>query len=163
MDRILRMQLQGGNPADNYSGNRDISLPRIKLAARQFEALLGKRLLKKGDKFLYLAKYLWYADFSCFRQSGQSITGASYAALPHGPQLNNYKDLIGPIKASDENEAEPLSDDELGILKKLAKKFPEEQMVYDAAHREKVWKDAKTGALIPYSCAHELVEIQTED
>ncbi len=160
MDKSLRNQFYGGDFADNYSGNRDISLPRIKLVTRQFEALLGKRLLKKGDKFLYLAKYLWYADFTCFRQFGQSITGASYAALPHGPQLNNYKELIDPIKASDENKAETLSDDELDILKKIARKFPEEQMVYKAAHREKVWKDTKIGALISYSCAYELVGLK---
>ena len=31
-------------------------------------------------------------------------------------------------------------------------------MVYDAAHREKIWMEAETGALIPYSCANELTE-----
>ncbi len=84
MDRALRMQLQCRIQADNYSGNREISLPRIKLVVRQFETLLGKRLLKRGDKFLYLAKYLWYADFLCFRQVGRSLTGASYAAITYG-------------------------------------------------------------------------------
>ena len=159
MDHALRMQLQCRIQADNYSGNREISLPRIKLVARQLETLFGKRLLKKGDKFLYLAKYLLYADFLCFRQIDRSLTGASYAAMTYGPQLNNYIDLIDPIKASDENEAEPLSGDELRILKRVAEKFPEEQMVYDAAHREKIWIEAMTGALIPYSCALEITEI----
>ncbi len=160
MDHALRMQLQSGIQADNYSGNREISLPRIKLAARLFEGFLGKKLLKKDDKFLFLAKYLWYADFFCFRQIGRGLTGASYAAMTYGPQLNNYRDLVDPIKASNEAEAEPLSDNELGILNKVAHTFPEEQMVYDAAHREKVWQRAVIGALIPYSCAHELTEIK---
>ena len=159
MDHALRMQLQCRRQADNCSGNREISLPRIKLAARQLEILLGKKLLKKGDKFLYLAKYLWYADFMCFRQIGRSMTGASYAALPYGPQLNNYRDLIDSIMKSNENDAEPLSDDELEILRKVAEKFPEEQLVHNAAHREKIWRKAKTGALISYSCAHELTGI----
>lgn len=159
MDHALRMQLQCRIQADNYSGNREISLPRIKLVARKFEELLGKKLLKKGDKFLFLAKYLWYADFLCFRQIGRSVTGASYAAITYGPQLNNYRDLIDPIKISNENEAEPLSDDEIRVLKKVAKKFPEEQMIFDAAHREKIWIDSEIGALMPYSCAHELAEI----
>jgi putative zinc finger/helix-turn-helix YgiT family protein len=159
MDRALRMQLQYRIQTDNYSGNREISLERIKLVARQFEKLLGKKLLKKGDRFLHLAKYLWYADFLCFRQLGRSLTGASYAAITFGPQLNNYKDLIAPIKEADSNEAEPLSHEELQILKQIAEKFPEEQMVYEAAHRENVWKEAKIGALIPYSCAHEITEI----
>ena len=159
MDRALRFQLQGGIQADNYSGNREISLPRIKLAARLFEGLLGKKLLKKGDKFLFLAKYLWYADFLCFNQIGRGLTGASYAAIKYGPKLNNYKDLIDPIKEANSSEAEPLSDEEIRILKKIVETFPEEQLVYEAAHREKIWKEAQIGALIPYSCAHELTEI----
>jgi putative zinc finger/helix-turn-helix YgiT family protein len=159
MDHALRMQLQCRIQADNYSGNREISLPRIKLVTKHLENLIGRRLLKKGDKFLYLAKYLWYADFLSFRSLGRSLTGASYAAITYGPQLNNYRDLIDPIKATDENEAEPLSDDELRILKKIARKFPKEQMVFEATHRERIWTEAETGALIPYSCANELTEI----
>jgi len=159
MDHALRMQLQCRIQADNYSGNREISLERIKLVARQLENLLGKKLLKKGDRFLYLAKYLWYADFLGFRQLGRSMTGASYAAITYGPQLNNYRDLIGPIKEADSTDAEPLSDEEMRILEKIVQAFPEEQMAYDAAHREKVWEEAQIGALIPYSCAHELTEI----
>ncbi len=159
MDHALRMQLQCRIQADNYSGNREISLERIKLVARQMEKLLGKSLLKKGDRLLYLAKYLWYADFLCFKKLGRSLTGASYAAIKYGPQLNNYRDLIDPIKEADSNEAEPLSDEELRILKRIIEAFPEEQLVYDAAHREKVWKEAQIGALIPYSCAHQLTEL----
>ena len=159
MDHALRMQLQCRIQADNYSGDREISLPRIKLVAKHLEELIGRRLLKKGDKFLYLAKYLWYADFLGFRTLGRSLTGASYASITYGPQLNNYRDLIDPIKASDDNDAEPLSEDEHRILKKIAEKFPDEQMVYDAAHREAIWKEAEIGALIPYSCAHEITEI----
>ena len=159
MDHALRMQLQCRIQADNYSGNREISLERIKLVARQLEKLLGKRLLKKNDRFLYLAKYLWYADFLCFRQLGRSMTGASYAAITLGPQLNNYKELIDPIKKANSSEAEPLSDEELRILKRIAETFPEEQLVFAAAHREKIWTESSIGALIPYSCAYELTEI----
>ncbi len=159
MDQALRMQLQGNIRVENYKGNREISLARIKLVAKTFERILGKRLLKVGDKFLFLAKYLWYADMLAFRQLGKGLTGASYAALPYGPQLNNYTDLVKPIKASDVNTSEPLSDEESRIIHKVADKFPNEQDIYDAAHREKIWMEADTGALIPYSLAHELTEI----
>ena len=159
MDHAMRMQLQCQIQADNYSGNREISLERIKLVARQLEKRFGKKLLKKGDRFLYLAKYLWYADFLSFSQLGRSMTGASYAAITYGPQLNNYRDLIDPIKEANSSQAEPLSDEEMRILKKIVETFPEEQMVYEAAHREKVWKETPIGALIPYSCALELTEI----
>lgn len=160
MDHALRMQLQRGIRSDNYTGNREISLPRIKLVAKAFERILGRRLLKVGDKFLYLAKYLWYADILAFRQLGQGLTGASYAAITYGPQLNNYRDLVKPIQKSDVNEAEPLSPDEVRIIQRVAEKFPNDQDVYDAAHREKIWLESKTGALIPYTCASELSEIQ---
>ena len=159
MDHVLRIQLQCRLDSDNYSGNRKISLPRIKLVAKQFEKLIGKRLLKIHDQFLFLAKYLWYADMLAFRQLGRGLTGATYAAIPYGPQLNNYKDLVKPIKASDGSDAEPLSAEELRIIQQVAEKFPGEEAVYEAAHREKAWQEAATGSLIPYSCAYELTEI----
>jgi len=160
MDRALQMHFQGLSPAENYFGNREISLPRIKLVARQLEKLSGRKLLKKNR----INFYIWlnisrYADFVCFRQTGRGLTGASYAAITYGPQLNNYRDLVDPIRESDENQAETLTDMELKILKQVIEKFPEEQIVYDAAHREKVWQETRTGALISYTRAHELTEI----
>mgnify|MGYP006283722065 CR=1 FL=1 len=35
-------------------------------------------LLKEGDRFLFLAKYLWYADLLAFKSLGRGC--ASYAA-----------------------------------------------------------------------------------
>ena len=81
MDHALRMQLQGNPGSNNYTGNREMDLPRIKLVAVTLEKKLGRRLLKVADKFLFLAKYLWYADMLAFRQLGRGLTGASYAAL----------------------------------------------------------------------------------
>ena len=42
MDHALRRHLQRGIRSDNYTGNREISLPRIKLAAKAFERILGR-------------------------------------------------------------------------------------------------------------------------
>ena len=159
MDHALRMQLQCNISSDDYTGNRQISLPRIKLVAKTFEKILGKRLLKSGDKMLFLAKYLWYADMLAFRQLGRGLTGASYAAITYGPQLNNYRDLVKEIKDTDVQDAEPLSEEELRIVGYIAAKFPNEREVYEAAHRENVWRETRTGALISYSCARELTEI----
>ena len=86
------------------------------------------------------------------------MTGATYAGLPYGPQPNNYRDLVDAIKESDETEAEPLSQEER-ILRHIAKRFPDKRMVYEAAHRETVWKETATGALIPYSRAHEITAV----
>ena len=159
MDRALRLALRGQMPGDNYTGNRTFSIPRIKLVMREFESILGKRILKKRDKMLFAAKYLWYADMLAFRELGESMTGSTYAALPYGPQLNNYRDLIDEIKNADESSAEPLTSEEKRIIKKITMTFPEEQMVYDAAHREIIWKKKATGTIIPYSDSAELIAL----
>ena len=159
MDRALRIQLQCRIPNSALPGNRELSLPRIKLVALQFESLLKTKLLKKGDKFLFVAKYLWYSDMLAFRSLGRGMTGDIYAALPYGPQLNNYSYLVDEIKNADTGKAGVLSEEELRIIKKIVDTFPHKQMVYNAAHREKVWQDTPTGELILYSCASDLTEI----
>ncbi len=159
MDNLLRVRLQDDSCALDVSGKRPFSIPRIKLVAKTFEQVLGRQVLKKRDKMLYASKYLWYGDMVAMRDLGRSMTGATYAALPYGPQLNNYRDLVDNIMAADETTAEPLSQEEIRIIEKIAHKLPEDRMVYDAAHKEKVWQRAATGAVIPYSCANELNDI----
>ncbi|MEF8943607.1 MAG: type II TA system antitoxin MqsA family protein [Desulfohalobiaceae bacterium] len=162
MDAALRRQLQEDDCPDGYTGNREIDLARIKLVARTFEDILGKQLLKEDDRFLFLAKYLWYADMLAYRNLGRSLTGASYAAIPCGPQLNNYKDLLQPIKESDPQQAQELSDEELRIIHRVAEQFPDEEQIYQAAHRERIWQESRMGALIPYSSAQDLQKIEME-
>ena len=123
---------------------------------KEFESVLGKHILKKNDKMLFAAKYLWYADMVAHRETGESLTGSTYAALPYGPQLNNYKDLIQDIIEADESEAKPLSREEKRIITRIAMKFPEERMAYEAAHKEKIWKKQPNGAIIPYTDSAEL-------
>ena len=159
MDKALRMALKGQIVGDNYTGNRPFSIPRIKLVMRQFESILNKKLLKKGDRMLFAAKYLWYADMVAFRDLGKSMTGSTYASLPLGPQLNNYRDLIDEIKNADESSAEPLTPEEKRIINRISRNFPEEEMVYDAAHREKIWEEKTPGEIIPYSDSTELTEL----
>jgi putative zinc finger/helix-turn-helix YgiT family protein len=156
MDRALRIALGDQSVGDSCTGNRAFSIPRIKLVLKEFESVLGKRLLKKNDKFLFAAKYLWYADMVAHRETGESLTGSTYAALPYGPQLNNYKDLIEDIMKADESKAEPLNREEKRIVTRIALKFPEERMVYEAAHKEKIWKKQPNGATIPYTDSAEL-------
>jgi putative zinc finger/helix-turn-helix YgiT family protein len=159
MDRLLRTCLMDDGHPDGFSGNRSLSLPRVKLVIRHFEILLHRRLLKKNDKFLYVAKYLWYTDMLAYARLGRSMTGAAYAAITYGPQLNNYRDLIDEIKQSDESVAEPLSSEEADIIRQVAKKFPEDRMIYDAAHRERAWMETPTGQMISYARALEITGI----
>lgn len=150
MDRLLREAFRGDNVGNYYTGNRNFSLERIKLVMKEFEKVLGFKFLEEGDMMLFDAKYAWFADMVAHRDLGRSMTGAAYGALPHGPQLNNYRDLIDIIRDADETKAEPLSEDEKKIIAKIAKTFPTKQMVFDASHREPAWKDKTVGAIISY-------------
>jgi putative zinc finger/helix-turn-helix YgiT family protein len=159
MDHALRIALEGQSVGDSCTGNRTFSIPRIKLVLKEYESVLGKHILKKNDKMLFAAKYLWYADMVAHRETGESMTGSTYAALPYGPQLNNYRDLIDDIIKANESSAEPLSPEEKRIINRIAMKFPEERMVYEAAHKEKIWKRQPNGAIIPYPDSAELMGI----
>lgn len=160
MNQALKSAFQGVTIGNKYTGNRAaISIPRIKIVLKALEQEIGEDILVPGDKFLFAAKYLWYADMLAFNRLGRSITGSTYAALPYGPQLNNYIDLVELIKQADESEAEPLTDDEKSIIVRVAATFPNKRMVYDASHREEVWKKRSPGDLIPYTAAEELTEI----
>jgi len=105
------------------------------------------------------AKYLWYADMIAHRDTGQSMTGATYAALPLAPQLNNYREQIEDIVNSDPSTAEPLSPEEKRILSRVALRFPREQLILKAAHGEPVWKRKPKGQLIPYTDSGELTAL----
>jgi putative zinc finger/helix-turn-helix YgiT family protein len=159
MDQALRLAFHNQIIKDNYTGNRSFSIPRIKLVLKQFESLLRRKILKEDDQGLFAAKYLWYADMVAFRELGESMTGANYAHLPYGPQLNNYRELIDEIRRANESEAKPLTPQEKKIIARISMTFPEDQMIYDAAHREKILKRTPTGAPIPYTDSAELTEI----
>lgn len=53
-------------------------------------------------------------------------------------------------------KADPLTADEKRIIARIGKKFPRDQMVYNAAHRETIWKRKARGAIIPYTESGEL-------
>jgi hypothetical protein len=55
---------------------------------------------------------------------------------------------------------EPLAVEGQKIIAEIARAFPTGKKVYNAAHRETIWKRTAVGAIIPYSAASELTEIQ---
>lgn len=156
MDKALRAAFWNSERENNYIGNRKFSISRVKLVIKYVESLLGQNLLLKGDKMLFAAKYLWYTDFVAHREIGKSMTGATYAALPCGPQFNNYRDLIDPIKKTNDKKAEPLTLEEKNILKRIVKVFPDPQKIYNASHLEIIWKNRPIGEIIPYSYSSKL-------
>ena len=54
-----------------------------------------------GEGILYTGKHLWLVVMLAFRETGQSMTGATYAALPQGAQLNNYRGLAKLLAGAD--------------------------------------------------------------
>lgn len=158
MDTLLRSYLQA-NPCSEHTGNREFSIPRIRLVLEAFADHLKRALLKKDDRMLYAAKYLWYADMAAFRDLGRSMTGATYAALPLGPQLNNYRDLIDEIIKADTANVPPLNQAEMAVIAAVAQTFPTNKRIFDASHREAIWQRCATGAIIPYSHAADLTEM----
>ena len=70
--------------------------------------------------------------------------------------MNNYRDLVDSILEAEEAMAEPLSDGEQRIVERIARAFPKDRMVYNAAHREEIWREKATGSLIPYPDAFRL-------
>ena len=87
------------------------------------------------------------------------MTGETYAALPFGLQLNNYKDLIDDIAKADISKATLSAWKKKGIIARIAMKFPREQMAYHAAHREMIWKKQPRGAIIPYTNSGEIAAL----
>ncbi|MBN2568172.1 MAG: DUF4065 domain-containing protein [Deltaproteobacteria bacterium] len=159
MDKALREALAGQKSGNIYTGNKIFSLGRIRLLLSHFEKTLGRIILKEQDNGLYAAKYAWYADMIAYRDRGESISGSTYAALPQGPQINNYRDLIDEIKHADITCVDPLTAEEAKIVRKVAMTFPKNKDVYEATHREAIWKEKATGALIPYSDAERMTEL----
>lgn len=156
-DKTLRLHLLDKCMENTVTGNRELSIPRIKLVANAFERVLGRTILIAYDKMLFAAKYLWYADMMAKKELGKSMTGATYARLPWGPQLNNYRDLLEDIQNADTSRAESLSDSELNIIRRIARRFPEDPMVFDASHKEQAWLETRNGELISYLWAEKVI------
>ena len=155
MDNLLKYHLLNEFCClEPLSGDREFSIPRVKLVLLEFERLLKAKLLKVGDRLLYSAKYLWYADMISYRDLGKSMTGATYAALPQGPQLNNYRDLVPFILDSNEADAERLSEAEVAIIITIANKFQQPVKAYKASHDEDAWRLTTIGRPISYRLAN---------
>jgi len=159
MDKLLRQAFWPRQREASFTGNRPFYIERIKLSLVMFNNLYNHDLLADDDRLLYSGKLLWYADMTAHRELGRSITGATYAALPMGPQLNNYRELVPDILKSDEHTAEPLSPEEKNIIKRVYEKFPGKTDAYNASHKEDIWKNKRTGEIIPYLESSELTKM----
>ena len=130
-----------------------------------------------------LNKLLFYADFEMFRNSGFSISGIQYRALPMGPVPNNYDSIFDYLAKNYDIyvnyqyfegggtgeqftlsegrlfNCELFSDMELAVLESVVSRFKEVSTkdIIEISHREKGWLDNKDDRkLISYLYGFEL-------
>ena len=162
MDHALRIQLQCTIRADITPATGKSACLGSSLSLKHLREHSGNGCSNPETSYYFWQNIYGTQTCSAFRQLGKGLTGASYAAMTYGPQLNNYKELVKSIQESDIKDAELLSQEELRVIHQVAEKFPNKRQVYDAAHRENIWLESKTGALIPYSCANKLPNFNQE-
>lgn len=126
-----------------------------------------------------LNKMLFYADFTHFARNTVSISGVSYARLPHGPVPDQYSLLYGSMESAKlivEKEisvgqydwsyyasnadfnAELFSKEELAVMHATLKRFKgmTAKSIAVFSHKEEAWIDNENAELISYDYANSL-------
>ncbi len=79
--------------------------PELQPHNKLWELILHISQSSEGDPTfgkVKLAKILYYADFTSYRDYGQPITGSAYSRLPLGPVPKHFFDLLDEMTASRE-------------------------------------------------------------
>lgn len=123
-----------------------------------------------------LMKHLWFSDFRCFRETSTSISGALYAALPHGPALHKWEVLLGiaqdrgfvnieveylgefeveMVRAAREFDGSVFTPTEIEIMGEVKSEFQglSARELSEISHKEEAWKKTPVGAIISYEYA----------
>lgn len=157
-----------GRPCQDYSRILDV----IQLLISYSQAALYK---------MAVLKLLFYIDFCYYRRSGQSVTGWSYARLPHGPVPDDYKDILHrgekcgrfSLEPDDEERGEYMllpddfdidraegdfSPSEIQIIKEVVAKLARKSAstLRSLTHEEEAWIQTPHAKRIPYSYAASL-------
>ena len=130
-----------------------------------------------------LNKVLFYADFFMFKQSGFSMSGVQYRAIPMGPVPNNFNSIFeylankGELAISYTNFANGgageqfrpnpnktfdkklFTESELKILESVVERFKNTSTdeIIEISHKEKAWIDNNAERkLIDYNYSFEL-------
>lgn len=130
-----------------------------------------------------LNKLLFYADFSMYKQSGYSISGVQYRAIPMGPVPNNFNSIFEYLANNNDVDiyytsfenggtgeqfkpnpdrsfnADLFSEDELLVLETIAKRFNSTTTneIIEISHKEKAWiENEEEKKVIDYSYSYYL-------
>jgi len=134
-----------------YNGFAVQSVEKLKNVISFFVGAMGETYQTKMNKLLF------YADFDCYRETGQSITGLSYKALPYGIVPSHFEkiyaltdgiecipDDMGGVKITSDSKAnmELFSEKEKESLNKVCAKFKDYSCreISKTNHEESVWK-----------------------
>ena len=136
----------------------------------------------KKDKGLLktkLMKLLNYSDMIFYKENGVSISGLRYAHLPYGPVPDNFDILLGKIAVDhiahidvvydsgyekhqvvSEHDIpdDVLTEAEIEVLNRVQEKFHafNSKEISDYSHKEKGYRETKTGDIISYSYAMDI-------
>jgi hypothetical protein len=164
-DTLLKEYLIGAPIADNFTGYRLPDLCKF----TEMIIFFAEKLKPFKTK---LNKLLFYADFVQYENSGFSMSGMKYRAIPMGPVPDKYDSIYDHLARNDDfdivskvfhdggvgekfnpnakHEFRPdlFSDAELTVLEEVAKKFKNTSTteIIDISHKEKGWlvnKDSK--------------------
>jgi hypothetical protein len=130
-----------------------------------------------------LNKLLFYADFVMHKQTGYSMSGVQYRAIPMGPVPNNFNSIFEYLanrndvdifyttfpdsgtgeqfkpNAKRKFNSEIFTEDELAILDNIADRFKNTSTneIIEISHREKAWQENKDEKrLIDYKYSFDL-------
>lgn len=175
-DLFFENYLMGDSKMSEFSGYRKPSFEILSEMIVFFSHTLPSFKTKMN-------KLLFYADFLAFRESGQSISGATYKAIPYGPVPEKYESIFENLSTTDvidiQYESKPdgskieklvgmedrpinsakFSEKELDILQKVAEKFSgvNSSEIVDISHQETAWIENIEGKrLISYFYAFDL-------
>ncbi len=129
-------------------------------------------------------KLLFYADFSHFKQTGFSISGINYRAIPMGPVPNNFNSIFEYLANKNKIDifytpfpdggigeqfnpnpqkqfnTELFSEKELSVLEEIAVRFKSTttKEIIEISHKEKAWiENHKEKKIIDYNYGFELI------
>lgn len=168
-DPLLQASL--GYEIDDKSGNRPFNLEKFINSILFF--------CQTPQWKTTINKFLFYADFKCFRNHGHSITGARYANAPYGPCPDMFEDLFiwlskrgnveiredsgkdyagEKIRALSKPDMSIFSKDESSVLLEVKKALCRKtaKALSDLSHKEQGYTETKNGQLISYKYAEYL-------
>ena len=176
MEKQLENYFLGSSLPSSLTGYKTPSLSRF----AEMVVFFTEKLQPWKTK---LNKLLFYADFSMYQQTGFSISGVQYRAIPMGPVPNNFNNIFEYLANKDEIDIyyttfqnggvgeqfqpnssksfnkELFTDSELQTLHSVAERFKNTSTneMIDISHKEKAWiENIADKKLIDYRYAFEL-------